>query len=294
MKADAVHVWKEKVPPEYHCRCEYCSVAIGELRQPSGEYYSRLERRKYYASEEEEGEGGHIAKTPLHISRWAVQQFTQPGDWVLDPTIGAGTTAVEALTQGRCAAGMELEYGSILNANIQKALDGTKGLEAAVRTGDARNIGDFLTKLDKQFALIVNNPPYFGDQSMPSPAKEGRGKEYYHLETKFFYDKELPNLAFLRENEEYWDTIRPIYGDCIRWLKPGGYFVTGIKDTMANKEPVLLHKMFCDVLRGLGLEFVGTAFLRHYPPTLHLSSYGKRYGVEPPKYQTISVFRKGA
>lgn len=280
------------MPEGYHCHCEYCKQVIGELRAPDGSYYSRLERRKYYATEEEEGESGHIAKTPLHISRWAVQQYTSEGDWVLDPTIGAGTTAVEALTQKRNTAGMELEYGPILNSNIQKALDGTKGLEAVVRTGDARNIGPFLGKIGHEFSLVVNNPPYFGDISMPSPAKEGRGKEFRHLETTFQYDKELPNLAFLRENEEYWDTIRQIYGDCIRWLKPGGHFITGIKDTMENKEPVFLHKMFCDTLRSLGLEFVGTAFLKHHPKTLHLNTYFSRYGAHPPYYQTISVFKR--
>ena len=77
-----------------------------------GHGHSRLERRKYY-DKAEGGKGGHIAKTPLHVARWAIQQYSKPGDWVLDPTIGAGTTAVEAITQGRNVAGMEIEYGEV-------------------------------------------------------------------------------------------------------------------------------------------------------------------------------------
>src|SRR5262245_23400091 len=185
---DRVFVIAGQKPADYHCDCYYCSQVIGEMRKPGGEYYSRLERREYYC-EEEKGPGGHIAKTPLHIARWAVQEYTRSGDWVLDPTIGAGTTAVEALTQGRNAAGMEIQYGDILAKNIQKAI--TTGVKAKVASGDARNIAEFLGKINERFKLIVNNPPYLGDISFPSPAKEGRGKEFRHLEKRFDYDKTL-------------------------------------------------------------------------------------------------------
>src|SRR6266571_2195336 len=119
---EPVHVFRGQRPSDYHCTCDYCTRPIGELRRADGEYYSRLERRGYYSDAETRREdgSGHIAKTPLHIARWAIQQYTKIGDWVLDPTIGAGTTAVEALTQGRSVAGMELEYGEVLRANVQK------------------------------------------------------------------------------------------------------------------------------------------------------------------------------
>lgn len=290
---DLVNVIRKKsVPAEYHCRCEYCKKYLGELRPADGSYYSRLERRQYY-DPCEKGPGGHLAKTPLHIARWAVQMYTKPGQWVLDPTAGAGTTAVEALTQGRSFAGMELEYGDVITANVRRHL--AEGVRAAVRIGDARDIGKWLKeKLPKQrFHLVVNNPPYSGDESMPSPAKEGRGKEFRELETKFKYDQDLPNLAFLRESEEYYDTIAKIYGECARVLAPGGHFVTGVKDMSRRGEPLLLHKQYCDVLRDqVGLHFVGTAVLRHWPGTMHLNSCFKRLGYHPPYYQTISVFKK--
>lgn len=283
-----------KVPADYHCSCAYCRKFLGELRRPDGSYYSRLERRKYYASEER-GKGGHIAKTPLHIARWAIQKFTKPGDWVLDPTIGAGTTAVEAIHQGRSVAGMELEYSAVLKANIVKAMVGApKTVQAEVVVGDARKIDrDLLKKIKPKFSLVVNNPPYSGDPSMPSPSSEGTGKEYRDLETRFDYDATLPNLAFLKEDEEYWDAMRGIYSLCAKALKPGGHFVVGIKDMMRDKEPFTLHKDFCELLDSIdGMKFVGTALLKHNPTTLFLNTYHKRFGVHPPYYQTISVFKK--
>lgn len=289
---EAVRVHEGHTPDDYHCTCRFCREVIGELRPADGSYYSRLERRQYY-SDVEKGKGGHIAKTPLHVARWAIQQYSKRGDWVLDPTIGAGTTAVEAITQGRSVAGMELEYGHIVQANVEKALaTADKKVQAEIGLGDARNIAAFLKPLKKKFSLVVNNPPYSGDVSMPSPKGKLRGKENRHLETKFEYDKTLPNLAFLKEGEEYWDTMRTIYQACIDNLVPGGHVVIAVKDMMRNKEPFLLHEMLCDVLEGMDLKFVGTAFLHHYPRTLFLNTYEKFYGKKPPFYQTINVFQK--
>lgn len=303
MHADPVNLIPGKPPKDYHCKCSFCKKYLGELRPADGSYYSRLERRKYY-SPREKGEGGHIAKTPLHIARWAIQKFTKPGDWVLDPTIGAGTTAVEAVTQGRNAAGMELEFGDVTEANIDAALKVVNGSAPQVlfARGDAREIATFLKSTDpkkrkRQFNLVVNNPPYWGDISMPSPKGNLRGKEHRHLETRFEYDKTLPNLAFLKEGDEYWESMGKIYGECIQRLVPGGHFVIGVKDQMRNWASDFLHKKFCDFMAtDERIEFVGTALLKHYPTTLAMNTYANKKGnvdhVPPAWYQTISVFKK--
>jgi len=285
MHGETVNIIKKQAPSDYHCNCTFCSKVIGELRPKDGTYYSRLERRQYYdMTESKLKEGGHIAKTPLHVARWAIQTYSKEGDWVLDPTIGAGTTAVEALTQGRNVAGMELEYFHVTEANVNKALAlaNNKKLSAKVASGDARAIGQFLKAVKKEYSLIVNNPPYSGDTSQ---AAMGGGL--------LDYNRELPNLAFLKEGREYWDTMQTIYAECIKYLKPGGHFVIGIKDMMRRKEPFLLHKTFCEMMQTFPeLKFTGTAFLKHYPTTLFLNTYERRYGVTPPLYQTISVFQK--
>ena len=294
--AEPVHLFEGQTPAGYHCNCDYCYQAIGELRPNTFDYYNRNERREYYAKEETRREdgSGHIAKTPLHVARWAIQRYTQPGDWVLDPTIGAGTTAVEALTQGRSVAGMELEYGTVLKANIKKAREHINALGRAVcvAQGDARNIEAFLNDIPgpAAFDLVVNNPPYSGDVSaFPVRNKDGTVKE----NASYLYDKTLPNLAFLRETDEYWDTLHTIWQHCARRLKRGGHFVIGVKDMTRQGQPYLLHKMLCELLEDdMGLEFVGTAFLRHYPGTWHLNRALKEGNRAVAQYQTINVFRK--
>lgn len=283
---EEVNVVDGQTPDDYHCDCDYCSQVIGELIRPDGTYYSRLERNEYYDKSERGVEKGHIAKTPLHVARWAVQTYTDEGDWVLDPTIGAGTTAVEALTHRRNVAGMELQYSTILSANLR--LHASDAAQAIVRIGDARTIRKFLEGEEvPRASLVVTNPPYSGDESTNGKEKDGsQGR-------KFSYDRSKPNLAFLNEGQEYWDTMADIYSACVDHLLPGGHFVIGVKDMMRKKKPFLLHKDLCDCVASVGgVEFVGTAFLRHHPGTLFMNTYGQTYGVEPPKYQTISVFRK--
>lgn len=286
-----VEVKAGAIPDDYHCQCEFCSQVIGELRPPDGGYYSRLERRGYYAKVES-GKNGHAAKTPLHIARWAVQEFTRPGDWVLDPTIGAGTTAVEALVQGRNAVGMELQYGGILQANVELHAVGDR--MAVLGLGDARKLGEFLQASGiAEVDLVVNNPPYSGDEHHTTFNITEQRREAGDRSTTFEYDRALPNIAFLREGDEYWRTIDRVYRECVRTLRVGGRFVVGVKDMMRAKQPFLLHRELCLVLAAIpGLEFEGTAFLRHWPGTLFLHSYEKIHGAKPPLYQTISVFRR--
>jgi len=48
------------------------------------------------------------AKFIPQIPRWGIKKFTQPGDIVLDPFCGCGTTLVESLLLGRNAYGLEI------------------------------------------------------------------------------------------------------------------------------------------------------------------------------------------
>jgi tRNA G10 N-methylase Trm11 len=236
-------------------------------------------------SNAKEGEkGGHVAKTPLHIARWAIQAFTKKGDWVLDPTIGAGTTAVEALTQGRNVAGMEIEFIDVIKANIAENITDPSTQHYKIWHGDARAIGSCLEDLEEKFSLVVNNPPYSGDESQKGlKVREG-----------FEYNRDLPNLAFLKEGPLYYETMGKIYADSAKWLKKGGHIVIGVKDQMRKKQPDGLHRKLADCVMAHvpNVEFVGAAVLKHHPTTLFLNTYFRQFGVHPPYYQTITVFKK--
>jgi len=58
----------------------------------------------------------HSAAFPLELPRWFIKLFTQPGDVVLDPFIGSGTTALAAIQLGRNYIGIDLDPEYVENS----------------------------------------------------------------------------------------------------------------------------------------------------------------------------------
>ena len=54
------------------------------------------------------GNKGHAATYPPQLPAWFVKLFTEPGDLVLDPFMGSGTTALACQQIGRHFVGIEL------------------------------------------------------------------------------------------------------------------------------------------------------------------------------------------
>jgi DNA modification methylase len=295
-KCDNVHIDSAAgLPENYHCDCKWCQKFLGVLIREDGTKYSKLERNQYYSEKSGFVKGGHIAKTPLHIARWAVQQFTRPGDWVMDPTMGAGTTAVEALTQGRNVAGVEIEFMPVIQGNVEA--NNPCNLIPQIMEGDARDVAKIFKNFKPRFDLIVNNPPYSGDVREKKFQRDLKDRKDM-AEKYAAYDKtKTGNLAFLKENEEYYDTIAKIYQDCINLSNPGVHLVIGVKDMIRNKEPYMLHRFLCEAVERNcpDMEYIGMALLPHYPTTMFMNTYEKRFPdlvIKVPRYQTINVFRR--
>lgn len=65
----------------------------------------------------------HEAKFPLKLADRVIRLFTDPGDLVLDPFVGSGTTAVAALKDGRRYIGIDKEkkYVALARKNLEDA-----------------------------------------------------------------------------------------------------------------------------------------------------------------------------
>jgi DNA modification methylase len=48
------------------------------------------------------------ARFPPEIAHSVISAFSRPGDWVLDPFMGGGTSIVEGLAQGRQMLGIDV------------------------------------------------------------------------------------------------------------------------------------------------------------------------------------------
>ncbi len=74
---------------------------------------------------------GHSATFPKSLPKWFIKLFTEPGDVVLDPFLGSGTTSLAAIEMERNALGIEIleEYYELSYQNIENLiLDRNKNL----------------------------------------------------------------------------------------------------------------------------------------------------------------------
>ena len=53
--------------------------------------------------------GNHPTEKSVDLCRWLIRTYTNPGETVLDATVGSGTTIVAAALEGRNAIGIEME-----------------------------------------------------------------------------------------------------------------------------------------------------------------------------------------
>jgi len=70
----------------------------------------------------ETGNKNHSAVFPRDLPAWFIRLFTKPGDIVLDPFVGSGTTALAALQLGRHFVGIDInnEYVELSNERISE------------------------------------------------------------------------------------------------------------------------------------------------------------------------------
>jgi SAM-dependent methyltransferase len=165
----------------------------------------------------------HPAKMLPAIARHAITAYSQPGDLVLDPMCGIGTTLVEAVHLDRDAIGVELEprWADLARANVTQARSQGAHGTATVVTGDARHLPTLLDPdLVEQVALVLTSPPYGSSihgQVIPRP---GRGVAKYDNT----YSPDPANLGRVPQ-PALLQALGQILASCQALLRPGGLLV---------------------------------------------------------------------
>lgn len=199
------------------------------------------------------------------IARRAIGFYSEPGQTVLDPMCGIGTTLVEAIHLDRRAVGVELEkrWAALAAANVGHArAQGAPG-QALVLTDDARRLGHgVLDDYAGRVSLILTSPPY-GPASLGDPrggkgmaiarACEGRrvtAADRARAATRSKscrYGDSTPCVARLpygdataattadeSGSESYLAAMAKIYAACERMLAPAGFLVLVTKNLRSH------------------------------------------------------------
>ena len=155
-----------------------------------------------------------------------IREFTNPGDLVLDPFAGIGTTLVSAQLEERASIGIELERSRVKLINDRWGECGFEMDDLKVIQGDCVSEISKLVQLESEpfIDFCITSVPYYGSQWQGSGAKEQLySKVCYvdylsHMKMLFFYlkmaMKKNSYLVFIAENIRNADgTLLPITWD---------------------------------------------------------------------------------
>ena len=174
-----------------------------------------------------------------YIPRNLILRYTKPGDLVLDPFVGGGTTAVEAKLLGRRCIARDINPASVeltlrnLRFNLPRTLfEESPIYEPEVSVGDARHLEGIA---DNSVDLICAHPPYAGIISYTSGVEGDLSQ--------------LDAQGFLRE-------MRQVASECYRVLKPGSKCAVLIGDARQRKHviPIGFHTMGVFLEAGFHLK----------------------------------------
>ncbi|GLY71684.1 TRM11 family SAM-dependent methyltransferase [Amycolatopsis taiwanensis] len=195
----------------------------------------------------------HPAKMLPAVAAHAIGHYTQPGDLVLDPMCGIGTTLVEAVHAGRRAVGVEYEphWVHVTRANLALAHDAGVTHEGQVFHGDARQIAALLPpEYLGQAALVVTSPPYGPSTHGQVAVAPGQGVQKYH----HLYGNTLDrgNLANIGHHRLLSGFTRILAG-LVPYLKPGGHIAITIRPWREHAELIDLPSQIlaCGIHAGL-------------------------------------------
>jgi hypothetical protein len=158
------------------------------------------------------------------IAAYAIASYTEPGDLVVDPMCGIGTTLVESLHLRRRALGVEYEaqWAKFARQNVAlaKAQSGCEE-DALVIRADARRLVKVVPpELLGTAALVITSPPYGAathGQIKASAETGERGVQKFD----FRYSTDRGNLAHA-SRENLISGFAEILSGCRAMLRPGG------------------------------------------------------------------------
>ncbi|MGH3264666.1 MAG: TRM11 family SAM-dependent methyltransferase [Trebonia sp.] len=169
----------------------------------------------------------HPGKMLPAIAQRAITTYTAPGDLVVDPMCGIGTTLVEAIHLGRSAYGVEYEpaWAQLARANVHHAHGGGAAGDGHVVVGDARRLPDLLDpEVHGRVALVLTSPPYGPVVHGQVIATPGAGVRKSHDR----YSVDPANLAHVGL-DRLLDAMATLFAQCQVVLRAGGFVAMTVR-----------------------------------------------------------------
>lgn len=219
-----------------------------------------------------------------------VRMFTKPGQTVLDPFVGVGSTLKAAALEGRAGIGFELypDFATLAQKRLETEVD-PEVLAAApqvVLNGDSRKLAAELE--EGSVDLIVTSPPYWSILNKKDH-KAKQTREAHGLVTNYGDDDR--DLGNIEDYDEFIEVLADVLLNASAALKMKGYMALIVGDFRHGSRYYMFHADIARAMeaRGFTLQAVNVLYQRHK----RVFPYGYPYAYVPNvHHQNIVILRK--
>ncbi|MBW7887466.1 MAG: site-specific DNA-methyltransferase [Bacteroidetes bacterium] len=206
------------------------------------------------------------------IPRNLILNYSQEGEFILDPMVGSGTTLIEAKLLNRNAIGYDINQNAIDISKERLNFSVDNSSKQKVELGDVRN----LTKLkENSIDLIITHPPYANIVT--------------------YSDRKNPDdLSSLAGIPKFLEQLEVGIKELFRVIKPDRYCAILIGDTRKGQHYIPLSYFILNLCLKNGF-----ALKEEIIKTQHNTKYGNRWKGKAKSYQFylimhehLFVFRK--
>ncbi len=170
----------------------------------------------------------HPAKFPEPMIAQFIEDFSEPGELVLDPMAGTGSALLAARRTGRRCAGIELNpaFVEIIRQRLQQDdLFSASGVGALI-CGDATKEESYQA-LPPVIDYVVTSPPYWDMLRMKGAETQKKRRDSGLL---VFYSNRAEDLGNLSDYDDFLKMLFAAYHLVIDRLKPGGFMTVIVKN----------------------------------------------------------------
>ncbi len=207
--------------------------------------------------------GDYRGNWPPQMARALILMYTEPGDTVLDPMVGSGTTCIEAKLLGRNCIGVDVNYYAVmlslhrlywLEEHLKRLAspgeNSTTRPEGVVSGSgvDGVSVEDMLRARAEIYHGDARNLDAIGDGSVDLVAAH---PPYFNI-IRYSRSRAPGDLSAAKSLEEYLAMISRVAGEAYRVLKPGGHMGLLAGDTRIHKHYVPITHYILEVLLKSG------------------------------------------
>ena len=220
--------------------------------------------------------GNYRGNWSPYIPRNLIDKFTKPGDLVLDPMVGSGTTLVECKLMQRNCIGVDINVNALMlsfnRLDFRYNLLDESYTETKIELyeGDARNLN---LLEDQSVDLIATHPPYAGIISYSESTING-------------------DLSSLRI-EDYVVEMRKVAKEFFRVLKPGKYCAILIGDTRKHQHYIPINVAILSLFLDAGFVLKEDIIkIQHNTKTTREKWRGAKYNFYKIAHEHLYILRK--